>query len=107
MANQTRLVNNVRRRKRKGPASLGAVDLLHIQPGATVQVPGCIREVVREAEQVGDTIALIPEDGEGGPSPAGPTPICAATCASGWSAGSGLLSGVIAASCAPIVRISG
>ena len=41
------------------------------------------------------------------PSPAGPTPICAATCASGWSAGSGFLSGVIAASCAPIVRISG
>jgi hypothetical protein len=62
---------------------------------------------VREAECRGDTIALIPEDGEGAPLARRSDPICMATWASGCAAGSGCLSGVMHASCAPILRISG
>ena len=64
MANHTRFIDNVGRRKRKGPASFSAVDLLNIQPASTPRVLYCVRGFVLEAERVGDTIAFIPEYGE-------------------------------------------
>ena len=60
MEDHTRLVDDVRRRQRKRPASLDAVDFLHVQPSPTVQVLRCVRKVVLEAKRVGDAVAFIP-----------------------------------------------